>query len=344
MRLKNTFAVAFGLVSGLIFADTGVEHYAVGKLFSVKGDLGWDYLTADPDTQRLYISHGDHVDVLDASSGKSVGVIGDTPGVHGIAIARDLKRGFISSGKSNSVKVFELVSGKVVANIATGENPDAIVYEPTSRHVFAFNGRGQSISVIDTEKNSVIETIPVGGKPEFARVDDHAHIFFNVEDTSELAVIDATTSKIAARWPLKPCKEPSGLALDVIHRRLFSVCDNRLMTVVDADSGRLVTTLPIGDGADGVEFDPKQQDAFSANGDGTLTIVHEATPDAYSVVQTLATQRGARTIALDASTGELYLPTAEMGPKPPATAAFPAPRPAIVPDTFRVLVVSKTRP
>jgi len=320
-------------------ADDGV--YFVATRLAVGGDGGWDYPSIDPNTHLLYLSRADHVTVVDTASGKSVGEVLDTAGVHGIALAPNLNRGFISCGKSNIVKVFDLRTRAVLASVATGDGPDAILYEPYTQRVFAFNGRGRSATVIDAKTNTVVATIALSGKPEFARADGRGDVFVNIEDTAELAMIDAPSAVLKARWPLPKCEDPSGLALDATHRRSFSTCANQELAILNIDSGRLVASVPIGKGVDGGEFDPTTQNVFSANGEGTITVVHEISPDRYTVRQTLTTQRGARTVALDLATHRLYLPTAELSPLPPASEQNAHARPTPIPGTFVVLVVQR---
>ena len=320
-------------------ADDG--PYKVTQRLPLPGDGGWDYPSVDPSTHLLYLSRADHVAVVDTASGKLVADIADTPGVHGIALAPELNRGYISCGKADVVKVFDLKTRAVLATVATGAGPDAILYEPATQRVFAFNGHGHSATVIDAKTNAVVATIPLGGKPEFARADDSGQVFVNIEDTAELAVLDAKTATLKSRWPLPHCEEPSGLALDASHRRSFSTCGNQVLAVTDVDSGKPVASVPIGKGVDGAEFDPATRNVYSANGEGTLTVVHEQAPDSYQVLQTLNTQRGARTIALDGASHRLYLPTAEFGPTPPPSADQPHPRPPVLSGTFVVLVVAK---
>ena len=320
-------------------ADDG--PYKVTQRLPLPGDGGWDYPSVDPSTHLLYLSRADHVAVVDTASGKLVADIADTPGVHGIALAPELNRGYISCGKADMVKVFDLKTRAVLATVATGAGPDAILYEPATQRVFAFNGHGHSATVIDAKTNAVVATIPLGGKPEFARADGRGQVFVNIEDTAELAVLDAKTATLKSRWPLPHCEEPSGLALDASHRRSFSTCGNQVLAVTDVDIGKPVASVPIGKGVDGAEFDPTTRNVYSANGEGTLTVVHEQAPDSYQVLQTLNTQRGARTIALDGASHRLYLPTAEFGPTPPPSADQPHPRPPVLSGTFVVLVVAK---
>jgi YVTN family beta-propeller protein len=295
----------------------------------------------DDAARRVYVSRSSHVMVLDADTLRLVGDIPDTPGVHGIAIAPELGKGFTSNGRANSLTVFDTKTLKATGEVKAGTNPDAILYDPFTQRVFAFNGRSGDVTVVDAKTNSVAGTIPVGGKLEFGQSDGKGQVFVNVEDKGEIVALDAKEMKVLAHWPIAPCEEPSGLALDAAHRRLFSVCGNKLMAVVNADTGKVVTTLPIGAGSDGAAFDPATQNAFSSNGEGTLTVVHESAPDRFEVVQTVGTQRSARTIALDPKTHGLLLPAAEFGPPPTPTAEQPRPRPAVVPGSFTLLVLSR---
>jgi DNA-binding beta-propeller fold protein YncE len=278
---------------------------------------------------------------VDADTLAPVGEIPDTPGVHGIAIASDLGRGFTSNGRDDSVTIFDLGTLKALGRVKTGTNPDAILYDVFTHRVFAFNGRSGDVTVIDAKEGTVAGTIPIGGKLEFGVSDGAGRVFVNVEDKGEIAVLDARVMKVLARWPLG-CKEPSGLALDVEHRRLFSVCDEKQMAVVDADKGRVVAKVAIGEGPDAAAFDPERQIAFSSNGgDGTLTLVHESTPEKFEVIQTVATQRSARTMALDPKTHKVYLVAAEFGPRPSPTPQQPRPWPTVLPGSFTALVVGR---
>jgi YVTN family beta-propeller protein len=321
-------------VSTLALADS--PAYSLADHWPIGGDGGWDYLTVDSAQRVLYVARATHVVVVDLGSGKDIGDIPDTAGVHGIALAPELNRGFISCGRANVVKVFDLHSHAVLASIATGDGPDAILYEPVTQRVFVFNGRGHSATVIDAHSNAVVATIPLGGKPEEGRADGAGAVFANIEDKAELVRFDAHAASLTARWSLPRCEEPSGFELDPVHRRGFSTCGNALLAVTDLDSGKSVASVPIGKGVDGCAFDPATQTIFSSNGEGSLSVVREVTPDRYTVVQTLTTERGARTLALDRQTHRLYLPTAQFGP--PASAGADA-RPTILPGTFEILVV-----
>jgi YVTN family beta-propeller protein len=280
------------------------------------------------------------VQVWDVNSRAVVAEIAGTAGVHGVALAQELNRGFTSNGRTNTVSVFRLDDLRNSATIAIpGQNPDAVLYVPASRRVFAFNGRSKDVTIIDAVSLAVVATIPLGGKPEVAVADAEGRVFVNIEDTGEVVVLDPSGSRIEKRWPLKPCEEPTGLALDAARQRLFSVCANHMMVVVDSTSGRLVARLPIGAEPDGVEFDPASGRAFSANGEGTLTVVQEDDAEHFSVVATIITQPRARTLALDPTSQLLYLVTASFGPSPPSTEEQPRPRAPMVKDTFTLLVL-----
>ena len=309
--------------------------------YNVGGDGKWDLLTFDSKHHRLFVSRSTHVQVVDADSGKVVGDIPGTEGVHGIAIADDLNSGFTSNGKNNTVTVFDLDTLKVTGKIdIPGMNPDVILYEPKSRHLFTFNGRSANATVIDAATRKVIGTVELPGKPELAVSDAAGNIFVNIEDKNEIAVIDGSSNKILKHYPLGNGLEPTGLAIDQKHNRLFSVCANNKMEILDSGTGKIISEVAIGEGPDSAAFDPELGIAFSPNGDGTLTLVKENDPDHFSVIQNIATQKGARTMAYYPDTHRAYLVTATFGEIPPATKDQPKPRPAIIPDSFVVLVVS----
>jgi DNA-binding beta-propeller fold protein YncE len=338
-RFWSGIAVLFFFSQFLCAADPGLH---VVKTFKLGGDGGWDYLEVDSDSHHLFISRATHVIVIDADSGKPVGDIPDTPGVHGIALAPEFGRGFTSNGKEGTVTIFDLKTLKPVSKVKdVGENPDAILYDPASQSVFTFNGRSHDSTAIEASTGKVIGKIPLDGKPEFAVSTGKGEIFVNIEDKSELTVIDPHTLKVKSTWPLAPCESPSGLAMDVKNRRLFAGCDNKMMAVVNADTGKVITTLPIGDGVDAGRFDPDNGFAYASCGEGVLTVVHEDSPDKFSVVQNVPTERGARTMALDKKTHNLFVVTANFGPRPAPTAQEPHPRPPILPNSFEVLVVGK---
>jgi YVTN family beta-propeller protein len=331
--------VVGALLAGAVTARS--QEYKLAKTVKLGGEGGWDYLLVDDAARRLYVSRSSHVMVLDADSLQPVGDIPDTPGVHGIAIVPEAGKGYTSNGRASTLTVFDTKTLKAIGEVKAGTNPDAILYDAFTRRVFAFNGRSGDVTVVDPKTDTVVATIPVGGKLEFGQSDGKGQVYVNVEDKGEIVALDAKGMKVLAHWPIAPCEEPTGLALDGAHRRLFAACGNKLMAVVDADAGKVVATLPIGAGTDGAAFDPTTQDAFSSNGEGSLTVVHEVTPDRFEVVQTVKTQRSARTITLDPKTHSLLLPAAELGPAPPPTAEQPRPRPALVPGSFSLLVVSR---
>lgn len=311
------------------------------KKISVPGNGGWDYLTVDEANERLFISHGTEVNVVDLKDDKNIATIPDTKGVHGIALASDLGKGFISNGRDTSITVFDLKTLKTLQKIKiAGLNPDAIIYDAFTQRVFSFNGASNDITVLDAKTDKIIGTIKVAGIPEYAVSNGKGLMYVNIEDKNTITVFDATTLKIKDVWSLAPGEEPTGLAFDAQTKRLFSVCD-KIMIVVNAEDGKVVTTVPIGEGCDGVMFDADKKMIYTSNGEGTMTIVKEEDANTYKVVQTLVTQRGARTIAINKTTHQLYLPTAERGERPQATKENPEPRAKIKPDTFVVLVVGE---
>lgn len=330
----------------LLFASTLAQSassgdYVIQKQFALGGSGGWDYLTVDSQANRLFISRSDRVLVVNTSNGSLLATIPDTQGVHGIALAPTLGKGFTSNGRADSVTVFNLKTLKSTATIDVGgHNPDAILFDNASQHLYTFNGRSQDISVIDPLKAAVIAKIPAGGKPEFAATDDAGRIFFNIEDKAQIGAIDSSTDKAVASWPLQNCEEPTGLAFDVDHKRLFSVCGNGVLVVTDASSGRHVADVPIGKGPDAAAFDAKRGLLFSSNGqDGTLTVIHEDDPDHYTVIANVVTQKSARTMALDAKTHRIYLVAAQFGATLAPTADQPHPRPNVLEGSFKVLIV-----
>jgi DNA-binding beta-propeller fold protein YncE len=337
-RLTVYLALA---LSGTLQAADPPSHRLTGS-FPVGTEGGWDYVTVDAAARRVYVAHATRVVVLDADSGKGVGEIAGTEGVHGVALAPDLKKGFTSNGRAGTVSVFDPASFAVTATIkATGENPDAILYEPVSKRVFTFNGRGKNATAIDAAAGIVAGTLPLGGKPEFAASDPAGVVYVNIEDTAEVVAFDAASLTPKARWSLKPCEEPTGLALDPKSRRLFAGCGNKLLAVLSVDTGKVLGTVPIGAGCDAVAFEPGTGLVYASAGDGTLTVIRESSPGAWTVVETVQTKQGARTMALDPKTGRIFLPTARFGPPPSPSAENPRPRPVAVPGSFEVLVVSR---
>ena len=304
------------------------------------GDGGWDYITVDEAANIVYTSHGNIVQAINANDGKLIATISNLNGVHGIALAKDLNKGFISNGKDSSVTVFDLSSYKTLAKIqVTGKNPDAILYDAFSQLVFTFNGRSANATVIDAKTNQVKATIQLDGKPEFSQTDLKGNIFVNIEDKNMLNVIDTKTLTVKQHWSIAPGDEPSGLALDNENHRLFSVCGNKTMVVTDAQTGKVITTLPIGDHCDGVAFDSVLKRAYSSNGEGTITVVQEVNKDKFVVLENAASQKSARTIAVNSKTHHLYLPAGEYNPKPEPTAENPKPRASVKAGTFVILDV-----
>ena len=339
-RLAFVLLVAVSTFCLQLFAAS--QDLKVIKTYKLGGDGGWDYLNIDPESHHLFISRSTHVIVIDAESGKPVGDIPDTPGVHGIALANDLGRGFTSNGREGTVSIFDLKTLKPISKVqAVGENPDAILFDPATKRIFTFNGRSHNSTAIDAASGNIVGKIELGGKPEFGVSAGEGELFVNIEDKSELLALDSKELKVKSRWPLAPCESPSGLAMDKKNRRLFVGCDNKMMAVVNADTGKVITTLPIGDGVDADRFDPDNKLAFASCGEGVLTVVKEESPEKFSVLQNVKTERGARTMALDPKTHKIYVVTAKFGPPPAATAEQPHPRPSIVPDSFVVLVVGK---
>ncbi len=337
MRRPGIFAVSFALtVTAAALAQSGSGNYHVIKTIPVSGDEGWDYATVDSAARRVYISHGSHVVVLDADKYAVVGDIPDTQGVHGIAIARDLGRGFTSNGRANNVTIFDLATFKTISTVSAGTNPDAIVYDPATKRVFTMNGRSQDTTAINAVDGTVAGTLPLGGKPEFAVADGKGSIYVNIEDKSELVHFDSKSLKVLHRWPMAPCKEPSGLAADWSTHRLFAGCDNKLMAVISAEDGKVVATVPIGDGVDANAFDPETKLAFASTGDGHLTVAHQDGANKYSVVADVPTKKSARTMALDLKTHNIFLSSAEFDPPAPGER-----RGKMKPGSFAVLVVGR---
>lgn len=324
--------------------EAAIATFGVTRRFPVGLEGGWDYLIVETGGKRLFVSRGSHVIAVDTDSGKVVGDIPGTEGVHGIALAPELGRGFTSNGRSSTVSVFDLKTLAVTSTVkTTGENPDAILYDASSKRVFIFNGRGQNATVIDAATLAVAGTIPLGGKPEFAQADGRGRVFVNIEDKNEIAVLDAAKLTVAARWPLTPCDEPAGLAIDRKGQRLFAGCHNSLLVAISSVDGSRVSSVPIGAGNDGVGFDDVSGLVFASNGDGMLTVVKETAPGSYGVIQTVETRKGARTLAVDPQGHRVFLPAAKYGPPPSPTAERPNPRPPMLPDSFEILVVEDGR-
>ncbi len=322
-------------------AQAAPPGYHVLRKLQLGGEGGWDYLTVDSAARRLYLSRSTHVMVLDLDTEKLVGDIPDTPGVHGIAVAPELDRGFTSNGRGNTASIFDLKTLKVLGQVKTGGNPDAILYDRASKRVFTFNGASHDATAFDAATGVVAGTIALGGKPEFPAADGRGKVYVNIEDTNEVAEIDSRKLAVTRRFSLQPADAPTGMAFDGRHHRVFSVCGSKTMTVLDSRTGRVIATVPIGAGADGSGYDAGARLAFSSNGEGTLTVVRESSPGQFEVAETVPTQRGARTMAVDPQTHRLYLATAQFGPASAPTPEAPRPRPAIIKDSFEILVVGR---
>ena len=335
-KTMSTIGCAVACLSVTAIAE---DLYKFLNEIPIGGEGGWDYVTVDAAARRLYLSHATKVVVVDLTKNAVIGEIGDTPGVHGFIVAPELERGFASNGKESKASIVDLKTLRTISKIETGTNPDALVYEPVRGEVYFFNHSGNSATVINAKTASIVSTIALGGSPEFAVVDGAAgRVYCNIEDKSEVAVIDTTKHQVVVRWPLAPGAEPTGMAFDRAHHRLFVGCSNKLMTMLDTETGKVVATVPIGAGVDACAFDDSTQFAFASCGDGTTTIAKEETPEKLTVVQTLTTERGARTMALDPQTHRIYLPTAKFQPPPtPSPGASPS-RPTIVPNTLKLLV------
>lgn len=331
---KAFLATAMLCFAGMHSSFAQSTTLQVKNTFHIKSGGGWDYIFVDTASNKLYVSHGMQVNVLDKATGDSLGIIPNTNGVHGIAVVHSLNKGFTSNGRSNNVTVFDLNTLQVLDSIATGENPDAIFYDDYSNKIITCNGRSKNLSVIDPLTDKVVATIDVKGKPETAVSDGAGKVFINNEDKSEIEVVDITNNKLVASWPIAPGTSPSGLAIDRSTKRLFAGCDNKLMMVIDATNGKVVAQVLIGEGCDGTAFNPNTKTAYSSNGEGTLTVVKEVSKDKFEVVANVPTKKGARTCTVDTKTNTVYLPTAEFG-----TAAAGERRAPMIPGTFQVVVV-----
>ncbi len=332
-------ATAFFLLFPSTAQVSAQQPYKILDHWKLGGEGGWDYLLADASAHRLYITHGARVEVIDSQTGKPIGAITGLHGTHGVALDSSGKYGYISDGGGNAVVVFDRSSLATVATIPVGTNPDGIVFEPATQTVWAFNGRSKDASVVDAATRKVVATIPLPGRPEFPAVDGQGTVFDNIEDKNEIVRLDAHARKLTAEWPAG-CDSPSGLAFDIPGHRLFAVCDGKKMAVVDSSSGKVIATPAIGDGPDAANYSPDKKVAFASSGDGVLSVVDASKPD-YPTIESLPTQRGARTMTYDPSTDRAYVVTAEFGPRPAATAENPRPRPAIVPGSFTVIVIGR---
>ena len=311
------------------------KEFKITSRVKLGGEGFWDYLTYDPDGQRLFITRGSHVMIVDTKTLKVTGDVPDLQAIHGVALAPELSRGFISNGGDNTVTVFDLKTLKKLDSIKVGDRPDAILFDPFSKHVFTFNARSHDSSVIDAASGKVVGTVPLSGKPEFPASDGKGRLYVNIEDKSQISEIDVSKLSVLNTWSIAPCEEPSALAFDGEHHRLFAGCGNKMMAVVDSGSGKVITTVPIGESVDAGRFNPNTDEIFMSCGEGVLTIIHEDTPDKYTVRQNLATVKGARTMALDEKNDIAYLVTAQREDKP----VPPGQRPAMVPGSFELIVV-----
>jgi DNA-binding beta-propeller fold protein YncE len=327
--MKTWYVVLALLLVTFLAAASPEGGYKIIKKFPVPGDGGWDYLTVDPQARRLYVSHGTEVNVLDADSGEVVGKIPGTKGVHGIVIPPGSDRGYTTNGQANTSTMFDVKTLKVLGEVKTGKKPDAVLYDPATKRVFTFNGDGESATAIDAATGEVAGTVELGGGPEAGVADGKGNVFVNLEAKAEVVKFDSRKLAVLAHWPLAPCKTPTGMALDRKNGRLFVGCRSKVMAVVDTESGKVITTLPIGGGVDGTVFERSSGNIFNSNGDGTVTVIHQDSPDNYTVVETVQTQPGAKTIALDPKTHQLYLSVAEREAK------------TIKPGTFNILVLGK---
>jgi YVTN family beta-propeller protein len=321
--------------------DATSGGYKILQKISLPGDGGWDFLTVDSDNRRVYVTHADSVQVLDADTLKLIGTVEKVSRPHGVVVLPELGKGYISSGDPGSVVVFDLKTFKHIAEIPTSKDCDVILYDKASEKVLTFDGDSSNTTVIDPTTDKVVKTLDLPGQPEVAVSNGRGLIFDNVESKSEVLKMDAKSMKILKTWPLAPGESPSGLSMDVKNNRLFSGCRNKLLIVMNAKSGKVIQTLPIGDHVDGTCFDPASGNIFVSCGDGTLTVVHEDSPNKYTLVENVQTELGARTLALDSKTGHIFLPTAKMGDQPTPTKEDPKPRRKVVPGTFHVLVVGK---
>jgi len=324
--------------AGSYAADSG---YHILKRLKVGGDGGWDYLTVDSAARRLYISRSTHVMVVDLESEKVVGDIPDTPGVHGIALAPELNRGFISNGKADTATIFDLSTLKVLGVVKTGANPDCIIYDSASKRVFTFNGRSKDATIFEAATGKLVRTLKLGGKPEFAAANGKGKVYVNIEDANKIVEIDSLKPHISRRFSLNSCVEPAGMGLDAEGGRIFSGCHNKVMTVLDTRAGKVIASIPIGGKVDANLFDAGTGLAFSSNGDGTLTVASETTTGKFEVVETVATQPGSRTMALDSKTHTIYLPAARFAQVKEAAQEGALQRPSMEPGSFEILVVGK---
>lgn len=333
--MKRILALILAAATLVAIPAAAQKSFKLAERVKLGGEGGWDYLVFDNDANRLFITRGTHVMVVDAKTLKATGDIPDLSGVHGVALAPELGRCFITSGGDNMLAIFDLKTLKLLDKVKVGERPDAVLYDASAKRVYTFNAKSQDSTVVDAATGKVVGTVALGGKPETGVTDGKGNVYVNIEDRSEIVRIDTAKLTVAEHYPMAGCDEPSALVIDVAHRRLFAGCGSKIMAVVDPDAGKLVTTVDIGAGVDAGAFNPKSQQIFMSCGEGVLTVIHEDSPNKYSVVQSVPTVKGARTMALDASTNTVYSVTAQYDPKPPA----PNQRRAVLPGTFELLVI-----
>ena len=332
--LKTTLAIT--AIAACNIGSYAQGGYHISNTFHIQSAGKWDYIAVCPVGNNIYVSHATQVNILDKNTGDSVGVINNTTGVHGIAFAPEFGKGFTSNGKLNTVTVFDINTNQELDHIKTGENPDAIMYDQFTKKVYVCDGHSKSLTIIDPSNNQVVATVELGGKPETAVSDEAGKIYINMEDKNEIVEVNTKTNTVENRWSLGKGEGPSGLAIDTKTKRLFSGCDNKMLIVMNLENGKIVKQLPIGDGCDGVAFDKATKTIFSSNGEGTLTVIKEKSPNEFTVIANVVTKRGAKTLAVDEKTHKVYLPTAEFEKNTPANA-----KPSMVPGTFQVLVVEK---
>ena len=335
---KSIFFLAIIITVAALNNANAQNDFHILKTFHIQSAGGWDYIAVGPGNNRLYVSHGTQVNILNQTTGDSIGVIENTTGVHGIAFDKSQNRGYTSNGRLNNVTVFDLTTNAVITQIATGINPDAIMYEPFTKKIITCNGRSKNLSIIDPITNKLLDSIDVGGKPETAVSNGTGKLYVNIEDKNEIVVVDLKTWTVEAHWPLAPAEEPTGLAFDKTTNRLFAGCGNKFLAVVDAATGKVIETLPIGNGCDGAGFDASTKNIFTSNGEGTLSVYHEGAADKYELLANVTTKRGARTIAVDEQSHLIYLPTADYEAVDPNA---PKARPKMIPGTFQVLVIGQ---
>ncbi len=334
--MKRILALVLAAATIAAVPAAAQKSYKLADRVKLGGEGGWDYLTYDPDGKRVFITRSTHVMVVDAASLKPTGDIPDLSGVHGVALAPELGRGFITSGGDNMLAIFDLKTLKVLDKVKVGERPDAVLYDGSAKRVYTFNAKTQDSTVVDAATGKIVGTVPLGGKPETGVADGKGNVYVNIEDKSEIVRIDTAKLMVADHYPMAGCDEPSALAIDTVHRRLFAGCGSKIMAVVDPDAGKLVTTVDIGGGVDAGAFNPKTQQVFmSCGADGVLSVIHEDSPNKYSVVQSVTTVKGARTMAVDPASSTVYTVTAQFDPTPPPQGQ----RRKMIPDTFELLVV-----